>query len=71
MFSLKRLFYRGVKGATDSKNFRVTRKLTRTGNSYTVAIPPIVIEDLGLQNGVILVRKKNKLYIEQGGIKDE
>lgn len=46
-----------------NKLIKVERKLTKTGNSYKVSIPPILIEKLQLMNGVILEEKEDSIVI--------
>ena len=58
-----RFFYRGVKGAEDTEDFKVFRKLGKNGNSYTISIPPTVVEDLNLYEGVIIEKKKDCKYL--------
>lgn len=64
---LKRLFTRGVYGSTNDEEYKVERALTKDGNSLKVAIPPVTVEDLGLQNGIWLEKKGKKLIITKKG----
>lgn len=64
---LKRMFTRGVYGATSDKEYKVERAVTKDGNSLKVSIPPVTVEDLGLQEGVWLEKKGKKLIITKKG----
>jgi len=58
--------FRGVTGNKndDDINFEIKRKLCINGNgAFTVTIPPQVVKDLNLYQGVIIRGDKDKLII--------
>lgn len=67
MEKLKRLFRKGVYGSTNDDKYKVERVLTKDGNSLKVAIPPITVDDLGLQDGIWLEKKGKKLILTRKG----
>lgn len=67
MWLLNRLFTRGVYGSTNDEAYRVKRTVSNNGNSFTVSIPPITVEELGLLDGVWLQKKGKKLIITKKG----
>jgi len=61
----KRKNYNGVRGSKSVKEFKVKRQIRTAGTSYVIALPRVIVDELGLlKNGVILSRKGNKLIIE-------
>ena len=61
-----RMFFRGIMGAgrlPDVNNIEFERKLGKSGNSYRINIPPILVEELNLYEGVIVKARKDKLII--------
>lgn len=68
-----RMFFGGIKGAGKTENLNnieFERKLSKAGNSYCVNIPPILVQELNLYNGVIITGKENKLIITALNRKD-
>lgn len=55
---------------SDENIIKVERKLTRRGNGWGVNIPPILIEKLNLDNGVILEECENGIMITAIGGKE-
>ena len=63
MFKWNRWFHRKPSKEFDVKRFEISRAVTGNGTSHTVSIPPVVIKDMGLENGVTIKRRGDRLII--------